>query len=428
MPRLLSYLRELNLFQPKGNTVENEEERRSNIIATRLYLIILTLCLICLAFTLKLNDHTTTLALQTPTINQFETLPVDAQCPCYHLAFSYGDFITVQATFHQVCSSDFVSDRWIEAIFSGSNRSSFHKADIRSTGSALFQALASLCYLSNKTVRESLSSLYATSFISSQVLSRDVLEKTIEVSIENFQLTVADTFMSQFDLTNKMIFGNRLMSGLQTDSSTVYIALFRTPATMRGPFVTYTGTMNPRQCNCYNNYDCRIAMGIYPLSEVSYISDLYLDEFSIILKIPELFIGCMPINSLLHSSLTCFYNQTCINQITSFLSTNHTFTTMAIHEGSVFKFNSTIQSIIESIMVEKWTKNISYKQYYEQCAPRTCTYIKVEQYNSMFVLTKVISLLGSLVLIFTLIIPCVVRFTRKRPMNENQPIQAMPCE
>jgi hypothetical protein len=170
-------------------------------------------------------------------------------------------------------------------------------------------------------------------------------------------------------------------------------------------------------------------MGVYQLLGAGQTSGLYWNEIPIIIQIPGLFIGCMPINSLVYSSLECFYNQTCINQIIPFLSTNHTFTAMTISEENVFTFNSTTQSIVDRVMVEKWAKNISYQQYYEECAPKSCTYTKLEQYNSMFVLTKVIGLLGSLILVLTLVIPPIIRFIRKkRVMNENEPTPVVPCE
>ena len=155
-----------------------------------------------------------TLTLHHPTEDQFSTLPLDAQCPCSQLSFSYGTFVTLEAKFHQVCSSDFISDRWIKTIFFGSNASQFYQSDIRSTGSAQFQVLASLCRLSKRSFEDGLNSLYATPLISSNAFYQDLLQSTVEGRIKEFELTVPLIFQSQLQLINQLTFGNQLIPAL----------------------------------------------------------------------------------------------------------------------------------------------------------------------------------------------------------------------
>jgi hypothetical protein len=51
-----------------------------------------------------------------PTKGQFENLPSNARCSCSQISFPYGKFISLETNFHEVCSSDFVSDRWFKSI------------------------------------------------------------------------------------------------------------------------------------------------------------------------------------------------------------------------------------------------------------------------------------------------------------------------
>ncbi|CAF1328032.1 unnamed protein product [Adineta ricciae] len=114
MSSLKEYLLNLNLFEP---SLENEHQKRSNIISTRIYLLVLILSLVINACVLRYLPLTVSITISYPTKEQFEKLPSDANCPCSHISISQNKFLSIDANFHDVCSSDFVSDRWINATF-----------------------------------------------------------------------------------------------------------------------------------------------------------------------------------------------------------------------------------------------------------------------------------------------------------------------
>ena len=136
------------------------------------------------------------------------------------------------------------------------------------------------------------------------------------------------------------------------------------------------------------------------------------------MKIPGFSASCLPVTSLLHSTLECFYDQMCLDELLSFVSTNKSFTAMSSIERSRFSIISTVKSILDFIMVEKWSTNISYENYFVQCAPISCSYSTMKRHDFVFILTKVIGLLGGLILVLELIIPIIVRFVR-RQRNDN---------
>ena len=113
---------------------------------------------------------------------------------------------------HQVRASSFVSDRWIEALLPNDRLTAFFKVDFRVTGSAQFQALMSLCRLSNQVIEDSLSDFDATRILNPQVLSQKTLSTSIESSIRQFQSAMPVAFRSQLNLINRMVFGNQLFS------------------------------------------------------------------------------------------------------------------------------------------------------------------------------------------------------------------------
>ncbi|CAF1058461.1 unnamed protein product [Rotaria sordida] len=176
MDTLKTYFLNLNFFQSSNPINQPEEhEHRSNIIATRVYIIIYGITLSTLILSLWLSPKVSQVIFQYPTQNQFQTLPVDTQCPCSRICLSYGQFVSIQTRFHQVCSSDFVSNRWIKAIFYDSDPTYFHQADFRAIGSAQFRALSSLCELTETSIRQSLASFNMRSIISPYVLSQSAI-------------------------------------------------------------------------------------------------------------------------------------------------------------------------------------------------------------------------------------------------------------
>ncbi|CAF4325562.1 unnamed protein product [Adineta steineri] len=129
-------------------------------------------------------------------------------------------------------------------------------------------------------------------------------------------------------------------------------------------------------------------------------------------------LSCLPVNAILVSTLECFYNQTCLNQLISFFPTNEKFLAMNFSEQSRFAINSTVQIIVNELMIEEWITNISYDKYFQQCAPNLCTYTINEKYSFTFILRKIISLLGGFTLMLGFFIQLIVKFIRRLPRTE----------
>ena len=418
-----AYILTLNIFRQTGGTDENEHERKSNVIATRIYLIVFILMLTVVALGSWLTTQTMIYTIPHPTQDQVNSLPADRQCACSHLSLNYGDFVTLETSFHPVCSSDLVSDRWIRAIFPGENISKFFQGDFRTIGSAQFQALAGLCRLSKENVQVILDSLYATSLISSQLLSENVFKSEVTAIIEQFQLTMHTTFRLQLQLINRMIFGNQLLSGLRSSVSPWFSDSGPTDSVYSFG-ISYQGTSGSL-CTCSSDYNCVGSSAIYDVFDAH--GYVYTSESKPVLAIiPGWSSGCMPMNSLLLATLECFCNQTCLDDLLAFFPVAETFTAIQGLEQSTYKPNSTLQSIVDFNMVEQWVVNMSYEKYFAQCEPISCTYSKVERHGLVFVLMKLVSVLGGLTMILRLVIPASVRFARRPKSTKREPSPRIP--
>ncbi|CAF1430786.1 unnamed protein product [Adineta steineri] len=418
MDAIKTYFINLNLFEVDPDSGEREDElkRRSNIIATRIYLIVLILTLIAIAIGLRSTSETIIITLEYPTKYQLASLTLDNQCPCSRSSLSYDKFILIQPIFHQVCSSDFVSDRWINS-FSDTLNVSINWylqtiGDFRKHGRSYFQALLGYCHLSQSGIEESIRSFYGSTLISPYALSETVFRAQIEETIKQFQVTAVQGFAAQLDLVLNIMSRNQLISALQTDVLYLYLMYSYNFYQLTVYNSIYTDSVG-QYCSCQTKSDCRTPSFLQLLSDNEY--DYYGgDDFFII---PGVFTGCTPMTAIQLSQLECFYNQSCIDRLISYFNTTEKFTALNISWQSRFTENSTIDSIVREAMIEEWITNISYDKYYTQCIPISCTYTQVKQNDYTSLITKLIGLLSGLTIIFGFSIPYCTHFIMRRGQN-----------
>ncbi|CAF4266435.1 unnamed protein product, partial [Adineta steineri] len=105
-------------------------------------------------------------------------------------------------------------------------------------------------------------------------------------------------------------------------------------------------------------------------------------------------VGCNPLESLLQTTLQCFYNQSCIDSTKKFTQLN-----ISSLKTSRFPMNTTIQSILNNLMVEEYIINKSYEDYFNRCAPSSCSYNYMQNYQITGEIINIISLYSGLVIL-----------------------------
>lgn len=400
-----TYLKNLNLFEVNHNC--DQEQIRTSIISTRIYLILLISTIITIALTAWLRIETIIITVEQPNQVQFQSLPRNKHCPCSKVSIAYGEFTLIDVTdYHPICSSEFISDRWIEVLYSKSNLTQHNPDDFRAFGFAQFQALAALCRLSKLSVEQSIASFNLNTLISPHVFSKTILQTQMKNSIADFKLKAPITFGNQLKLIRRMTTANKLVSGLQTN----YRLIFRQNSGDDFSVVHDAWIYN----HVTSSFDCEF-------------SETLDDTFQSFTNLTGISSGCLPVSSILSSTLECLYNQSCVNEILSLFQLNESFTAMIFNNQTRFHRNSTVQSIIDRLMVENWIENIFYDKYYSQCSSRLCTYSKSVWHSFEYVITKLMSLLSILILILTLFTPIIVKFIRKH-CNRNRARTHIPCK
>ncbi|CAF0872610.1 unnamed protein product [Adineta steineri] len=111
--------------------------------------------------------------------------------------------------------------------------------------------------------------------------------------------------------------------------------------------------------------------------------------------IPEFYYACQPVESLLQSTLKCFYDdQDCLSIIINFynVSSFNNFTRLnSSSHASRFMRNSTISSLLSEMFIESWSESTNYSSYFAQCQPSSCSYTIAQRNSLLETLTTIVA-------------------------------------
>ncbi|CAF1508415.1 unnamed protein product [Adineta ricciae] len=91
-------------------------------------------------------------------------------------------------------------------------------------------------------------------------------------------------------------------------------------------------------------------------------------------------------------------------------STPMNVTAMDPNVSVEFMVNSTLEDILDKLMVEQWFPSITYESYYNECAPLKCTYTHKTKNSIVYIVTMIIGLIGGLITVLKQTVPRLVSF------------------
>ena len=299
-------------------------------------------------------------------------------CPCSQISIEYRSFLNITPRFHEICSSDLVSEEWITFLYNQGNLNNVYApSDFRHSASSQFRLLASLCQLSQGTVSTSLSQLFTSNLMNTQLFSSDSFDEWIRTTVDQFQMTTPNLFLNALSLIRETTGANMLMTRLSTSWE------FINPVIRNVEGATYTMPVIYDDCSCSVSSKC-------------------------VQSSRGMLAGCYPLEALLKTTLQCLYNQTCIDQTNTFKALG-----IASLSSSRFTLNSTIEALVQRLMVEEYSHNISYEKYFAQCAPPTCSYSYIDRSNLIEGIATLISLYSGLVIIDRVIAVIIVKLFQR---------------
>ena len=395
---------ELNFFKTRTMLVDPFELITLRI-STWVYLIFLCLSMITIVLFTSLSVRIET-EIENSTLANFQKLQkqyrTSLQCPCSQIAIPYHSFVSIVPQFHPVCTSWLISDLWIDDMWASYRFSySLTSKDILRHGPRFFINLKKFCKLMETIVSDASFIFNRSSLISLQVLSYDEFMARAEQILEQFKLnTVAES--------------KRRLALMLSQTVTMYTTGDTDVSWYNSSHLAYYQTVAKEigSCSCgLMNDDCKEQLILYDYLQSED------DSFKPLLNVSSMFSSCFTVQSLLLSSLECFFNQTCAHPIVKTVRWPENdwdnFPIMKI-TSTRFPPNMTIREMINEMMINTWDENIDYKGYYEQCAPQVCTYLLKSHNNALYVITTMIGLFGGLSVAFRIIVPSIVKWVRKR--------------
>ncbi|CAF4012681.1 unnamed protein product, partial [Adineta steineri] len=386
----------VNLF-PSISPSTNESDLRNERISTRLFIIALVSSITILIGYNLLIDITKVSVVNSPDLTQYLDLyskyPQTLTCPCSNITIKYEEFLEIDYTLHQLCSSAFVTNDWIAYLAQNRILSIEYADGFLELGTYMFQALKTFCESSNKTISDSLSQFYVNEYTSLTVISKQLFESQSQILMAQFISSTNNTFLSFLQTLRDTTQANTPMSAVQ---SAYGIYFEGTDATaIEGPLLNQCPSTSTPQYT-------------QPLLMYDY-------NFPIQIGIPGLRLGCFVVEGVLQSTLECFYNQTCLNNLQSYIISPVSINVIPLNSSLSSQFNqtSTIQEIMNELMVDKWNLSSIYENYYKECQPIKCSYTYVDRNGIIYIITTLISLIGGLVKVLRFMIPNLVKFIPK---------------
>ncbi|CAF0857897.1 unnamed protein product [Adineta steineri] len=399
---------ELNLFKTAAART-NPFELKTTKIITYVYLITMLLALSIVTIYLLASTQVRTETIQNPSQMIFKNLNEKymstLQCPCSSIANSYESFTSLSPTFHPICSSLFLSNDWIVSISDMLiSYAAYDPIDFRVAGPVFFNAMSTLCSLASKTIYDAWYEFSQSLLITDLVLTESEFETRTTVAIKQFQENTLNEFkriLSLVDLHAKTMYNTGYNN---IDLYTDQLSTVTTQVDFGWePVITKT-------CSCSLNGQCTDVMSFFYYTGLDTTSPYYLN-----FTISDLQVGCYVLPSVLNSSLSCFFNQTCLDMIQRETKSARSINVPILDINSTrFSPHTRIQTLLDNLMIETWNETISYEKYYEICAPEQGTYTYTSRNNPVQIITTLIGLFGGLSVALKIIVSFIIHRIRNR--------------
>ena len=396
----------LNIFDnptPRALTIISRE-----ILLTRLFLLLLTICSIAAGFYTFLLLQPQLVTVQHPSLAAYQQLYNDhadtLQCPCSKQSIPYGSFLNVTFTLHQVCSSDLISPTWLnylelfDPIFLPSWQVIDGIRDFRTIGNTYFQLLNTFCSLAKNNIEDAQSSFSGIQLVSDRVLAPSLFTQRTSAIITSHKNSTQNDFQRILNWILFTFTSSHFLTGANTNSDIFVddndIVLVQKLIVAQINYIDHTFASTTGVCACPVEFRSCVARNLLYTNGTS-----RLDYERIFSEMP---IGCMPLTGLLKSTFTWWYSQDHLNDIERtyslvILSQPSPSITVLDPSLSTRYQNQTLEYLLNQMFIEPPIRHEAlFSLYYCQCAPSSCSYTVVKRRDLLVVLLLLISICGGL--------------------------------
>ncbi|CAF0826386.1 unnamed protein product [Adineta steineri] len=295
--------------------------------------------------------------------------------------------------------------------------SGFSPLDFRLMAMSQFQILTLLCQTAASTISSDLSQFLTQQIITNQALSLQVFEAQVIALVDQMQATTLANVKYIDQLVSQVVLSSQIMSALNTNSYLIDNPLVSNYYIQHGQYFVgdYTASdalnVNNAACGCTHKSNCAFQAGFYNYSirpGANQYSE-YIPSPPPIFIVPGMMVGCLPHDSMLQSTLECFYNRSCLDLI----GISQAIIPLNATVSSRFAVNTTVNTMFEQLFVETWQNSSNFTHYYNACHPEACSYTYTQRGNFLYTMTMLFSLIGGLTTILGILVPLLVQFFRR---------------
>ncbi|CAF1394777.1 unnamed protein product [Adineta steineri] len=233
-----------------------------------------------------------------------------------------------------------------------------------------------------------------------QLESRERFENEINDTINQFQKRIPISFTQTLDLIRMTTQGNALLAmfssnwnlsraGIDTERNSSFVTI---------PII-HNNTEQNTSCSCATLQTCTVPAHLSSSNETMIIDGMVF--------------GCYFLETVLLSSLSCFYSETCITNVRNLLGALPPTPQQLNNSLTRFSVNDTIETMAYQMFIESWTSNVSYEKFYESCSPNYCVYTYRSRFDVLEMLTTFLSVFAGLSFGIRFIVPYLVKIFQK---------------
>ncbi len=176
-----------------------------------------------------------------------------------------------------------------------------YSQDFRNFQEDFYTSLQQLCTLAEQSVDNSITVFNATTMFVNQIISRVQFDNEMNATLSRFEENTPIEFARTLNLIRGTIQGNALMAVFSTNWKLVVAEKGHgTNASFRSVPITYVDTNQNTSCSCATSPACTM------------LASLYNDDGTVYYTLQGLILGCFNLETVLRSSLSCFYSILCI--------------------------------------------------------------------------------------------------------------------
>lgn len=417
--RLKTKLIHLNLF--KRYTGDPEITRRE-ILSTRVFILFFLIALLIIVLFTSISLQINTVLIREPDLETYYHLYQSywqaLECPCSDISISYKKFVQINISFHQICSSIFTSQGWLNLTYKRDlNR--YWRMDIRYSLNSMWQLISSFCRAAQKEAHNFLLNFGDDSILTPAVVNENYLKTQVEAALNDMLDSLVTTFTTDLNIISTTTYINGFMTALSTNFILLFGFVGGGKPTVFFKEMHYLMPSTGKICYNHRDGSCEIPAGVYFSDIFDTVAILNLNTTRPAYTFPGLVFDTLPFNIVLQSSLECFYDSRCMELLLSLYPTSIDVSILNAFKPSRFQSNTTLQTIIHELFIENITSNILFQSYFQACKVVYCQYSYSRRFDWIYVLTTIMSLIGGLNTVLRITSPLVVRIGMliKRKIN-----------